>query len=201
MVRVGAVRRRTPSTQSSEGRKKRLWYRIHLFYTTAVFPVYMGSNTRLVLGNSIVGLLTHTLGGWCPCAFPPTFSEDPMAGSRRGGKTPVYTATEMCRTPTGFPNPCVCPEGSLSRDTMRFVCILRDRETRSLEPSYRSFCRKSRGWRENGAGRGENHEPGTSTRPYFTLIRSSFSRMGRPPRTRKRKVALAWIRSMGKPEM
>lgn len=40
-----------------------------------------------------------------------------------------------------------------------------------------------------------------STRPYFTLIRSSFSSIGSAITHKNRQVALPWTRSMGKPEM
>ena len=39
-----------------------------------------------------------------------------------------------------------------------------------------------------------------STKPYLTLIRSSFSSIGSAARKMKITVAAAWIRSMGRPE-
>lgn len=40
---------------------------------------------------------------------------------------------------------------------------------------------------------------GYSIRPYFSLIRSSFSNMGSAAIQRKNTVATAWMQSMGKP--
>ena len=40
-----------------------------------------------------------------------------------------------------------------------------------------------------------------STRPYLTLMRSSFSSMGSAANQRNSQVAAAWMQSMGKPEI
>lgn len=53
------------------------------------------------------------------------------------------------------------------------------------------------------AVRGAAADParGRYTRPYFVLMRSSFSSMGSAPSHRKMAVAAPWTRSMGRPVM
>lgn len=51
------------------------------------------------------------------------------------------------------------------------------------------------------AGSGGGACPGRYTRPYFVLMRSSFSSMGSAPSHRKMAVAAPWTRSIGRPVM